>query len=95
MKVNPNIKIKNLDRIEKAVRDVKRAVSTLNNLEFEIIDSDTVEQAGRVKTVYEINAGYDIAEAFRIAKENGYDFIEFNDTIYDASYETPLYKKVR
>lgn len=95
MKVYPNIKIKNLDRIEKAVRDVKRAVSTLNNLEFEIIDSNKREQCGIVKTVYEIDAGYDIAEAFRIAKENGYDFIEFNDTIYDASYKTPLYKRVR
>lgn len=95
MKVNPNIKIKNLDRIEKAVRDVNRAVSTLNNLEFEIVDSNKREQCGIVKTIYEIDAGYEKGEAFMIAKENGYDFIEFNDTIYDASYKTPLYKRVR
>ncbi|MCR4258760.1 hypothetical protein VMHJH2_09535 [Streptococcus uberis] len=82
---NINITITNLDKIEKAVRDVKRAVSTLNNLDFEIVDSNKREQCGIVKTIYEIDGGYDIGEAFEIAELNGYDFIKFNGKILDVS----------
>lgn len=45
---------------------------------------------GSVKTIYEIYPGHEIGEAFEIAKQNGYDFIEFNNSIYDVSSERPI-----
>ncbi|HGD4749272.1 TPA: hypothetical protein ACIPGI_002054 [Streptococcus agalactiae] len=88
-----NLEIENINEVQNAIDNVKKALNELNNLgiNFNINNCKQPKQVGNVKTIYKIDPGYTITEARKIAFRNGYNYLNFNGNIYEV-FENGLEK---